>query len=662
VPISFVQDYRAEKTIQSLLTLIAPTANVLRDDRIQSVKAETLVVGDVISLKAGDAVPADCRLVQGMNITIDEALVTGESLPVAKDPSLISTELNLVPGDQLNIVFSTTKMTQGRATAIVVATGMETELGKIAHLLDHKPTATENSSFVGRMWTLFIEKLKSILGFDGTPLTTQLSKFALLLFALAILLALIVFSTAKFKISGDVLLYGIVCGVAVIPESLIAVLTLTIAVGTKAMAKGNVLVRKHSALEAIGGVTNICSDKTGTLTQGKMIARKTWIPGFGVLTIHNTTSPLDPSSGQVRLNDTSIDAEKLDRSSQFKTFLEAIALCNLSAVSSDEERDEEENTTVSSDSTTPTWSAFGEPTEIALHVLAMRFQSGKPTLVKNGRRELLAEFPFDSALKRMTVTYKSLGSITEDVYSKGAAEVLLPLLAEPPTRKKEIAREVEALAIQGLRVLCVAHKSVSDPDPSHHSDRDVAESDLRFIGLVGLYDPPRLETASAVKQCHIAGIAVHMLTGDHILTAISIAKDVGILPNNNPPIGVGNIVMAATDFDKLSNSEIDQMENLPLVLARCSPTTKVRMVKALHRRRAFCVMTGDGVNDAPALKMADVGIAMGINGSDVAKEAADMVLADDRFDSIVRAIYEGRRLFDNIQKVSQVHEYVLCGN
>lgn len=289
----------------------------------------------------------------------------------------------------------------------------------------------------------------------------------------------------------------------------------------------------------------------------------------------------------------------------------------------------------------------------------MRFNSGKEKLLKLSERKLIAEFPFDSALKRMTVAYQSLDG-TVDIYSKGAVEVLLPLLLNSPESpsKAYIAQEAEKLASQGLRVLCIAHKSFSSPISAQTADRESAEADLHFVGLVGLYDPPRTETAGAVKQCQIAGITIHMLTGDHILTATSIAKDVGILPNDGQRIAK-DLIMAATDFDSLSNDQIDMLDTLPLVLARCSPTTKVRMVEALHRRKAFCVMTGDGVNDAPALKMADVGIAMGINGSDVAKESADMVLADDRFDSIVRAVYEGRRLFDNIQKVGLL-SYLTC--
>lgn len=299
----------------------------------------------------GDIVPADCRLLEGMNAAADEALITGESLPVAKDPARTFSDPDLVPGDQLNMVFSSTKMTQGRATAIVVATGMDTELGKIAHLLNQQSTdEIGESGLLRRFWTWFLRKLKSILGLDGTPLTVQLSKFALLLFVLAILLCLIVFATAKFKITSDVLLYGIVCGVAVIPESLIAVLTLTIGVGTKSMAKGNVLVRKLSSLEAIGGVTNICSDKTGTLTQGKMIARKAWISGFGTMSIDDTNSPFNPNSGQITLEGNTMVANHSEMAipSQLDLFLQAIALCNLAVVSSDEESTESDDTTVSS--------------------------------------------------------------------------------------------------------------------------------------------------------------------------------------------------------------------------------------------------------------------------------------------------------------------------
>ncbi|EEP75411.1 potassium/sodium efflux P-type ATPase [Uncinocarpus reesii 1704] len=611
IVVGFVQDYRAEKTILSLQALSAP--------------AETLVVGDVVQLAVGDMVPADLRLFDGINASTDEALLTGESLPVSKHPHAVFSTRDMAVGDRTNMAYSGSIMTRGRATGVVVSTGMNTEVGKIAQLLrEHRPEERAN-------------------------ILSQLSKFALLLFGLAILLAIIVFSANKWNVEGEVLIYGICVAVAVIPESLIAVLTITIAVGTKAMAKGNVIVRKLQALEAVGGVTNICSDKTGTLTQGKMIARKAWIPGTGVMTVHDTTSPFDPKSGFVRIDNLDINSnhESLDSNSSLDRFLRTISLCNLSTVYNPSDKGSVDRGTAAN---SKDWTAVGEPTEIALHVLALRFNHGKQRLLQEQEMELLAEFPFDSAIKRMTVVYQKKDCRYADVFTKGAAEALLPLLSVDNTMKEEIRAMVDRLAGEGLRVLCVAHKVIKEEDLTQISERTHTEIGLDFVGLVGLYDPPRLETPGAVRKCHMAGITVHMLTGDHIRTATAIAYEVGILGTTIPSAQASTVVMAAEDFDKLSDSEIDAIEALPLVIARCSPTTKVRMVEAMHRRGAFCVMTGDGVNDSPALKRADVGIAMGKSGSDVAKEAADMVLTDDDFASVVKAVEEGRRLFDNIQK------------
>lgn len=609
------------------------------------------MVGDIVQLAVGDMVPADLRLFDGINASTDEALLTGESLPVSKRPHAVFTTREMPVGDRTNMAYSGSMMTRGRATGIVVSTGMNTQVGKIAQLLRDKEPEQGSNIFV-RTWKRFKKSLMIVLGLVGTPLQVQLSKFALLLFALAIVLAIIVFSANKWNVEGEVLIYGICVAVAVIPESLIAVLTITIAVGTKAMAKGNVIVRKLQALEAVGGVTNICSDKTGTLTQGKMIARKAWIPGTGTLTINNTTNPFDPRSGFVQIDDSNINPDQypLEKKDSLTRFLHTISLCNLSSVynPSDKSSVEMGSVTDAGDD----WTAVGEPTEIALHVLAIRFNCGKQTLLQNQKMELLAEFPFDSAIKRMTVVYenKDPGSIC--VYTKGATEALLPLLTANDVLKNEIRETVDRLAGEGLRVLCIAHKTIDTKDLDQVSDRAKTETNLNFVGLVGLYDPPRLETAGAVRKCHMAGIAVHMLTGDHIRTATAIAYEVGILGTMTPSAQASTVVMAAEDFDRMSDAEIDAVEALPLVIARCSPTTKVRMVEAMHRRGAFCVMTGDGVNDSPALKRADVGIAMGKNGSDVAKDAADMVLTDDDFASVVKAVEEGRRLFDNIQKVS----------
>ncbi|KAH7040948.1 uncharacterized protein B0I36DRAFT_281587 [Microdochium trichocladiopsis] len=642
IVVGLVQDYRAEQTIQSLFALSAPTCKVIRDGQIESIKAEHLVKGDIVLLNVGGIVPADLRLVDGLNLSTDEALLTGESLPISKHADALLSEADVPLGDRINMLYSASTITRGRGTGIVTATAMNTEVGKIAEMLRAHPKVAENKSTVGRALHRFKETGRSILGLVGTPLQVKLSKFALLLFALAILLCIIVFSASKFNVTSDVLIYGICVGVAVIPESLIAVLTISMAVGTKAMARGNVIVRKLSALEAVGGVTNICSDKTGTLTQGKMITRKVWLNNGLGATVEGCTNPFDPTSGVVTW-----DGEVADESKGTKTisrlppdaraFVQCLALCNNAVV-----------TDVSSAGAVK-WSAVGEPTEIALSVFGLRFGMSKATVSQAHDTRLVAEHPFDSSCKRMSVVYTSVGSSNYDVYTKGALEAVLPLLDASEATKAEFTAKAESLAAQGLRVLCIAHKSVPANDKLKE-EREAAECNLTALGLAGLYDPPRLETAGAVQKCKVAGIRVHMLTGDHIKTATAIAHEVGILSPDMTAAEAVSATMPAAAFDALTDAQIDAMDKLPLVLARCSPSTKVRMVEAMHRRGAFCVMTGDGVNDSPALKKSDVGIAMGLNGSDVAKEAADMVLTDDNFSSIVTAVEEGRRLFDNIQK------------
>lgn len=587
----------------------------------------------------GDVIPADLRLADSINLSTDEALLTGESLPISKHADRVLADRDVPLGDRVNMVYSASTITRGRATGIVTAVGMTTEVGKIAGLLRQAKKSSEGKEGFAKMIHLVKEKIRVLLGLDGTPLQVSLSKFALLLFALAITLAIIVFSVSRFNVDDEVLIYGICVAVAVIPESLIAVLTISTALGTKAMAKGNVIVRKLAALEAVGGVTNICSDKTGTLTQGKMLAKRVWLADGTEVSVRETTHPFDPSSGSVQYNGNELPPAKMKvtgrEAANLRGLLETVALCNNAAVTQRES----------------TWTALGEPTEIALQVLAMRFGMGKPDLLSNEKTTLVSEFPFDSTCKRMTVVYDTgdQGDLLT-AYTKGAVEAILPLLQITDAKQREISATADNLAAEGLRVLCVAKRAAT---AAQLSKRETAEANLDFVGLVGLYDPPRVESAPAVLKCQRAGITVHMLTGDHVKTATAIAREVGILP----PAVAGaagddpQAIMQASAFDALSNAQIDAMDRLPLVLARCSPSTKVRMVEAMHRRRAFCVMTGDGVNDSPALKKSDVGIAMGMNGSDVAKEAADMVLTDDNFASIVTAVEEGRRLFDNIQKV-----------
>ncbi|KAI5805652.1 sodium transport ATPase [Peziza echinospora] len=661
IVVGFVQDYRAEKTMQSLHSLSAPLASVIRNNgQIVREKAEELVVGDIVKISVGDIVPADLRLFEGMNLEIDEALLTGESLAAIKTPAVTFVQTGgatIGVGDRTNMAFASSTVSKGRGVGVVVKTGMNTEVGNIATLLRGEGPLVKLSR--ARRWVMGFKKGgKNILGLVGTPLQIKLSKFAIVLFGFAILLAIIVFSANKWEVNNEVLIYGICVAVAVIPESLIAVLTITMAMGTKTMARGNVIVRKLQALEAVGGVTNICSDKTGTLTQGKMIAKKAYIPNLGLITVHDATHPFDPTSGTIRqqnftLGDTAsttdspgvdVDGGLVATSSQLETFLDAIALCNLATVTRSDKSSGSSADSVGSLG----WTATGEPTEISLQVLAMRFCRGRQELLAAGNWSLVAEHPFDSSVKRMSVVYRDSNTDKTQVFMKGAAEVVIPELKLSDSEKADIVNLTERMAGEGLRVLCIAQRELDDATPVNN--RSAVERGLNFVGLVGLYDPPRVETADAVRKCQLAGVKVHMLTGDHIRTATAIAHEVGILSPAMPSALAATMVMTAGQFDALSETEIDALPELPLVIARCSPSTKVRMVEALHRRGAFCVMTGDGVNDSPALKRADVGIAMGLNGSDVAKDASDLVLTDDNFASIVRAVEEGRRLFDNIQK------------
>lgn len=676
IVVGFWQDYRAEKTIESLKKLTAPEATVTRNGITDiKVKAIDLVPGDVVQLNVGSIVPADVRLIDGINAFTNEAFLTGESIPVEKTPGKRFEDADVPTGDRTNLAFSGSEMTSGRCRGIVVATAMDTEVGQIAAMLRQKKDQREQSqNFFVRLSRRFIDGLKTILGLVGTPLQITLSKFALLLFGLAIILAIIVFSSSKWHVGGENLIYGICVAIAVIPESLIAVLTITIAVGGKAMAKANVITRVQSAIEAVGGVTNICSDKTGTLTQGRMVSKKALVPGAGIFTIDDITDPHNPTSGIVSLNGDRIGLDNYTPNGALGRFLRTIALCNNSKVQpafnllpespsekkvaldrtfSDDDRDTD-SSTLQSISRPPTlmlgqgegpWTAHGEPTEIALHVLAARFNMGKEDLLSSLNIHLAAEFSFDSTVKKMTVIYKDNHNGHLDVYSKGATEFMLPVLNVSEQERHEILQAAESMANEGLRVLCIAHKTL--PADSDYNERAAIECQLNYLGLVAIYDPPRVETKGAVRECKVAGITVHMLTGDHPGTARAIARDVDIISDSTP----ASAVMVARDFDQMSEEQIDAMETLPLVIARCSPKTKVKMVQALHRRGRFCVMTGDGVNDSPALKQANVGMAMG-TGSDVAKDAAEMVLTDDNFASIVKAVEEGRRLFDNIQKVS----------
>ena len=551
----------------------------------------------------GDTVPADMRIIEAMNFETDEALLTGESLPVVKSIH-VHLEEDCPVGDRINMAFSSSTVTKGRARGIVTTTGMSTEIGAIAKSLnadanskirkvrrDSQGNAGPHRYVQAGALTMW-DTVGRFLGVNvGTPLQRKLSKLAILLFIIAVVFAIIVLAANHFSDSSEVIIYAVATGLSMIPASLIVVLTITMAVGTKQMVGRNVIVRKLDSLEALGAVTDICSDKTGTLTQGKMVLRKAWVVGHGTYHIGTGSEPFNPQVGALSftqktpLETSSSENTKdenpvslLEGNIELENFLNVASLANLASVFKDRESGE--------------WHARGDPTEIALQVFVMKFGWGRKSLQEKGWNQL-AEFPFDSELKRMSVIFENQEK-KKYVFMKGAVERVIDACPEynnDEEKKRLLLKNMECLASQGLRVLAVGSRSV---DTVSENRADV-EKDINLLGLVGLYDPPRAESAGAVAECHVAGINVHMLTGDHPATARAIAQQVGIIPKDIhkfAPDVVSSMVMTAQTFDRMSDEEIDNMPVLPLVIARCAPNTKVRMIEALHRRKAFCAMTG----------------------------------------------------------------------
>lgn len=673
-------------TRDSLKSLSSPTASAVRGGNIISVATVEIVPGDTVEMKTGDTIPADVRLIECVNFETDEALLTGESLPVRKEPNEIFDE-DTGPGDRLNVAYSSSTVTKGRATGVAFATGMFTEIGTIAAALRKKDskvrpvkrkedgTAKPHRYLQAAVLTCS-DAVGHFLGVNvGTPLQKKLSRLAVLLFFTAIVCAIIVLAANDFANDQEVIIYAVATGLSMIPAALVVVLTITMAAGTKRMVERCVIVRNLRSLEALGAVTDICSDKTGTLTQGKMVAKKAWIPAKGTYSIGETNEPFNPTLGAISYKNeeprkmSAEEQEKLEEAhyadllednQPLKDYLQVASLANIANVHQTEDG---------------TWNARGDPTEIAIQVFASRFKGWNRRASVTGpyanaddhvHLKMLSEFPFDSDVKKMSVLYKDNNNDTMKVFTKGAVERVITSCTtyvgssndEPKEMTEEFREQIlenmEGLAKLGLRVLALASRPYNEKyEEGVDIDRADIEKELIFRGLIGLYDPPRPESAPSVKQCHEAGIEVHMLTGDHPGTARAIAGQVGILPPNMDELSkpvADAMVMTASQFDKLSDDQIDKLPVLPLVIARCAPNTKVRMIEALHRRERFCAMTGDGVNDSPSLKRSDVGIAMGQAGSDVAKDASDIILTDDNFASILAAIEEGRRTFDNIQK------------
>lgn len=583
-----VQHIKAEQSLDSLKEMSAPTAKVIRDGEIKVVEGKDVTVGDVVVIEAGDYVCSDGRIIENASLKVDESAMTGESEPVEKQETVLDGEKPL--GDRVNMLYSGSFATYGRAKMVVTSVGMETEIGKIASLL--KSTQEKK-----------------------TPLQESLDNFGKKLSLIIIGICVIVLGLELFRSDGinltvftDAFVFAVALAVAAIPEALSSIVTIVLSVGTQKLAKENAIIRKLQAVEGLGSVSIICSDKTGTLTQNKMTVQKIYFDGQ----IIDKDDEINARQGQLIIDG---------------------ALCNDSVQKEGQE--------------------IGDPTEIAL----VNFSEKHDLPVEKMREKYqrLGEIPFDSDRKLMSTVHK-IGD-NYKMLTKGAVDVLSgridevktmdgkrPFTAEDLAELKKVNTEFSQM---GLRVLAVCERDVDTVDISVDDEKDYI-----LLGLVAMQDPPREESAEAVRKCKTAGIRPIMITGDHLVTASAIARKIGILDDNGRAV-------EGREIENLSDEELDEFVLDVSVYARVSPEHKIRIVSAWQRKGYIVSMTGDGVNDAPALKQADIGVAMGITGSEVAKDAASMVLTDDNFATIVKAIENGRNLYRNIQRAIQ---FLLSGN
>ena len=568
-----IQETKAEKSIEALKNMTAPMAKVRRNGKIEEVSSKEIVPGDIVVLEAGNYVPADCRLISSFNLKIEESALTGETEPANKNSKEVLLE-NIPIGDMNNMAFSNTIVVNGHAEAVVVETGMNTTIGKIAHMI------IDNEA-------------------PQTPIQKKLAQVGKTLGIACLIICSLVFAIGVIKKIDIIQMFMTSVGLAVaaIPEGLPAIITIMLSIGVTTMAKKNAIIRKLPAVETLGSSSVICSDKTGTLTQNKM----------KVVDVKNATGNNTATSKELIL---SLGAMCTD--------------CNINE-----------------------GIAYGEPTEVAIVNSAINFGQNKEELYKKYPR--IAEIPFDSERKMMTTIHKAGGKYR--IITKGAPDVLLSKCTKYDVNnsvqtmnfsvKNRIEQENKYMADKALRVIAVSYADI-DYLPSKITTETI-ENNLVFVGLIGMIDPPREGVKEAVSTCKNAGIKTVMITGDHIATAKAIAKELNILGKND-------LAITGTELDKISDKDFEKNIMKYSVFARVSPEHKVKIVKAFQKTGAVVAMTGDGVNDAPALKNADIGIAMGKNGTDVAKNAADMILTDDNFVTIVEAVKQGRNIFDNMKK------------
>ena len=576
--IGVLQENKAEKSLEALQKLSSHVAKVIRNGKLEVVQSRELVPGDIVILETGDYVPADLRIIEAVNLKAQESALTGESVPVEKMAARIEDE-RIGLGDRINMLFSSSLITYGRGKAVVVETGMNTEVGKIADII--------NSAEEGE-----------------TPLQGKLNKLGKTLGIVALIICFAIFGIGLLygKDVIEMFLTAVSLAVAAIPEGLPAVSTIVLAIGVQRMVKKNAIVKKLPAVETLGSATVICSDKTGTLTQNKMTVEK----------IYYNNKLHDVKTFKRKLGDE--DLNKL---------IYTCMLCNDTKITENDK-------------------LAGDPTETALVDLGFKLDY-EGTLY--GQYPRIKEIPFDSDRKLMSTVHNVNGVLT--MITKGAADILLDRMNLTDSEKSAISEITAQLSAQGLRLLAFAYKEIESADISVKN-----ESDLTFMGLIAMMDPPREESKAAVAECISAGIKPVMITGDHKVTAAAIAKEIGILKDYSE-------AAEGSEIDSLTDEQLKEYVPTKSVYARVSPEHKIRIVKAWQERGNIVAMTGDGVNDAPALKQADIGVAMGITGTEVSKDAASMVLADDNFATIVKAVNNGRNIYANIKRSIQ---FLLSGN